>query len=94
MRKTLDQIMTESAIEKAQWIYTEGRTVGLTCDNMRRSLKRMDAKTGSEYYGRGASCYHTFVTVLTREVDRLYRTRNLICRYTVPKWDDPINLSL
>ena len=92
--RTLEQIMTEEAITKANWIFKDGHTVGLTCDNMRRRLMRADRDHNSGYFNQGRACYFTFTQALQKRVDYLFAAHGMKYHYTIPAWDDPINLNL
>ena len=88
MNVNVHEVVIKQAKEHALRVFKEGKTVGLTCDNMRRLLQQLDKDPSSAYYGEGRSCYHDYVKTITETVDQIYAEHGMRIRYEVPKWGE------
>lgn len=91
-QNSLEQIMQKQGRNAAIAIVAEGKTVGLTCDNKRRSLHASEKDPTSEYFNQGRECYHIFTQALTEKLEDILSKRKITYHYVIPTWDEPINL--
>lgn len=85
-------VVRKEALKDAQRIYNEGGTVGLACENKRRSLIRLSADPSLAYYRNGYLCYSAYVETLTAEVERIFASHGMRIIYSVPKYGENAHL--
>ena len=86
-KRDVREIVKDQALSDAKKIFKQGKTVGLTADNYRRTLKKTECDNSLPYFDRGRELYALYLKTLTTAVEQIYADHGMTIRYDVILWD-------